>query len=666
MGMFKLKLKRAYYQSDAESFLKTSTSEILGELAAGHSFALEDLQKNAWIDQIRILKDTLINLSQSHIVFEYAIPRMGKRVDVVILFKNVVFVVEFKVGESLHTQSAHDQVLDYSVDLKNFHKGSHSRAVVPIIVATEAPETKLKLQRYDDDVYAPVTANEFDLSKKIENSALRISNQLPLDPKAWIDAPYTPTPTIIQAAQALYQGHSVEEISRSDAGSKNLSITSRAVDKIIESAKQLNQKSICFITGVPGSGKTLAGLNIVCGRHQIGSNEHAVFLSGNGPLVDVLREALAREEVERKKLLGESTTKKDSLRKASTFIQNIHHFRDEMLQSNDPPIEHVVMFDEAQRAWTQEQTRSFMARKKGVKDFDMSEPQFLISALDRHKDWAVVICLIGGGQEINTGEGGLKEWFSAIGDHYPGWNVYVSGQLTDSEYTSGQELYPLIHPERISEVNELHLGVSVRSYRSEHVSSFVKAVLDNNPDKANDLIRDLKHKYPIVISRDLNVAKDWLRAKARGSEGFGVVASAGAYRLRPYGIHVKSSIDPKIWFLNERSDVRSAGFLEEVATEFDIQGLELDWACVAWDANLRRQANIWECRKFSGTSWSNVHDVVRQNFLINSYRVLLTRARQGMVIFVPEGDADDVTREPAFYDPVYKYLRQCGIESIDC
>ena len=246
------------------------------------------------------------------------------------------------------------------------------------------------------------------------------------------------------------------------------------------------------------------------------------------------------------------------------------------------------MFDEAQRAWTLEQTSSFMSRKKGIQGFDMSEPEFLISVLDRHNDWSIIICLIGGGQEINTGEAGLPEWFSAIQRDYPHWDVFVSNKLTDQEYTNGENIYSTLTDKQLTVKNELHLSVSIRSYRSEKLAAFVKAFLDANTQEARAIYAQLKDDYPIVVTRNIDDAKKWLRSKARGGEGFGITASSGAYRLRPHGIHVKSSIEPKTWFLNDSNDVRSAGFLEDVATEFDIQGLELDWTCVAWDANLRK------------------------------------------------------------------------------
>ena len=657
-------MRRAYYSATLEKFQSDQDDLILGELTRNHQFALEDLQRNAWISQILILKKSLTELPGCYVAFEYAIPRMGKRIDIVLLYQGIVFALEFKVGEKNYPNPALEQSLDYAVDLKNFHEQSHSRAIVPIVIATEAVDNDLAIQSYTDRVYHPIKSNQNNFVSHIKQLAEEINEEQALDPVEWIESIYKPTPTIIEAAQALYKGHSVKEISRSDSGAVNLGATSETIAEIIDSSKTKNRKSICFITGVPGAGKTLAGLNIANERHNVDEGEHAVFLSGNGPLVEVLQEALAKNEVAEKKGTAQHITKNQALTKTKAFIQNIHHFRDDALQNDKPPIERVAVFDEAQRAWTLEQTSSFMSRKKGIQGFDMSEPEFLISVLDRHSDWAIIICLIGGGQEINTGEAGLPEWFYAIQKNYSHWDVYVSNKLTDKEYTNGENIYSVLTDSQLSVKDELHLSVSVRSYRSEKLAAFVKAFLDGNTLEAHAIYELLKNNYPIVVTRNIDDAKKWLRSKARGGEGLGITASSGAYRLRPYGIHVKSSIEPKMWFLNDRNDVRSAGFLEEVATEFDIQGLELDWTCVAWDANLRRAGDCWEFKNFRGTEWQNINDEIRKRYLLNTYRVLLTRARQGMVIFVPEGDESDRTRKPDFYDPVFQYLMQCGVACI--
>jgi hypothetical protein len=656
---------RACYSNHILGFLSDSVESILGFLTANYPHStLEDLQINAWVEQVKILKNQLTELKDGQILFEYSIPRMGKRVDNILLIDGIVFVLEFKVGEESYPLYALDQALDYALDLKNFHEQSHTKKIIPILISTHAIEHINVLQPFEDSVFEPLRANKKNLMRILKwASAEHKDGQMDAD--AWQQSIYKPTPTIIEAAQALYKGHSVQEISRSDGGAINLSKTSDAIAKIIDDSKLHNRKSICFITGVPGAGKTLAGLNIANERHNVDEDEHAVFLSGNGPLVQVLQEALARNEVQDKKGTSEEITKNEALRHTKVFIQNIHHYRDDALQTNEPPIGQVAVFDEAQRAWTLKQTSSFMKRKKGILDFTMSEPDFLIGVMDRHNDWAIIICLIGGGQEINTGEAGLPEWFSALQRNHPDWNVYVSDKLIDFEYTRDIDLLSKIQPDKLHIQPDLHLAVSVRSFRSEKVSALVKTILDIDVNKAQGLFSSLQENYPIVLTRSLQTARAWLKKKSRGTERHGLVASSGAMRLKPFGVHVKSKVDPPNWFLNDKEDIRSSYFLEEAATEFDIQGLELDWTCVCWDADLRLNNRQWQYKSFRGTSWNNVNDDIRKLYLKNAYRVLLTRARQGMVIFVPEGDPSDHTRQPEFYDQTAEYLMQCGIPLID-
>jgi hypothetical protein len=647
-------MSRAYYTAPVDTFIQDDSLRILGVLADKHGFELEDQQKFAWNVQIALLKRTLINFN-GHIYFEFSIPRMGKRVDVVLLAKGIIFVLEFKVGEHFYPAYALEQVMDYALDLKNFHETSYQLPIVPILIATEAEPVPISLQAYADNVYVPLKANAISLSKLLKLCLQEIpSNQI--DPIIWEMGQYKPTPTIIEAARALYRGHSVHDISRSDAGADNLSKTSNAIDFIIDQAKHNGKKIICFITGVPGAGKTLAGLNIANRRLQMGNDEYTVFLSGNGPLVRVLREALVRDDISR----GER--RKEASRKAETFIQNIHHFRDEYFQHLNTPLERVVIFDEAQRAWTKEMATSFMKRKRRIQEFNMSEPEFLIRVMDRHTDWAVIICLIGGGQEINTGEAGLLEWFSALKQHFPSWQVHVSQQITDYEYLADKNLADLLPSNQLVVEDRLHLAVSVRSYRSEKVSALIKAILDCDLAAAQALYAQVSPVYPILLTRDLLKAHEWIRQKARGGERFGLLASSGAARLRPEGIIVNANIEVEHWFLDERLDVRSSFALEGVATEFDIQGLELDWAVVAWDADLRYIDGNWDHKSFKGSKWQSVGDVTRQLYLKNSYRVLLTRSRQGMIIFIPFGDKEDPTRQPSFYSGTFNYLQRIGLK----
>lgn len=384
-------MKPAYYQASVAEFLVTDSTAILGELAKHHGFALEQQQRDAWREQIDVMRQSVAHLYDGHIMFEFVVPRMGKRCDVVLVVQGLIIIVEFKVGSVAYDRHAIEQVHDYALDMKNFHRGSHAVPIVPILVATRATcSPKPTLCWAADDVADPLLANARELHDVLAHVlATRCGTRIDFD--RWLTSRYQPTPTIIEAAQALYRDHNVSEIARSDAGAHNLGITSDCIAEIIERSKTERRKAICLVTGVPGAGKTLAGLNIATKRAQEHSDEHAVFLSGNGPLVAVLREALARDQRDR-----EGTSMREAHRKVSSFIQNIHHFRDEALWNPDPPYERVVIFDEAQRAWTREQASKFMQTKRQVTDFNMSEPDFLISVMDRHPDWCVILCLIGG------------------------------------------------------------------------------------------------------------------------------------------------------------------------------------------------------------------------------------------------------------------------------
>ncbi len=659
-------MKRSYYSALVDRFVADSNDAILGALVASHPHELDFRQRNAWIDQIQLFRQLLQAEPgfSGHLFFEFSIPRMGKRADMVLLHAGIVFVLEFKVGERHYTKYALDQALDYGLDLKNFHSGSHDKAIVPMVVATRAPAESAALKNLGDRLYAPLRANSYNLLDVIAGVVSQVQEP-DFDAATWEAAGYRPTPTIIEAAQALYRNHDVEAISRSDAGAINLTNTSQAIDSVIDGVKETDRKAICFVTGVPGSGKTLAGLNIAIDRQNAHEDEHAVFLSGNGPLVQVLREALVRDKVAAAEEQGDKITKKSARTEAWEFIQPIHHFRDEALRDPNPQLERVVVFDEAQRAWTKHKAVSFMQKRDSSSDFDMSEPEFLVSVMNRHAGYAVIVCLIGGGQEINTGEAGLPEWFDALANKFPDWDVYVSGQLEAYEYNRGEDLYAKLAPSRLRVLDDLHLAVSLRSYRAEKVSDCIKAVLDRNEAEAREYIVELRHRYPIVLTRNLDTARQWLREKARGTERYGIVASSGAHRLKPLGLNLKVQIDPVNWFLENDEDIRSSYYMEDVATEFDIQGLELDWVCVAWDGNLCWAEDDWLYRKFKGTKWQRIKKEEDRLFLKNAYRVLLTRARQGMVIFIPKGSGEDPTRDHSFYNPTFDYLARLGIPVID-
>lgn len=672
---------RHYYHNTITKILSQSFDAIWAQLTAVGRGDLLHTQKQAWAEQIKILKAHLSGFS-GDIFFEYSIPRMGKRIDAVLLIDGIVFVVEFKVGSKELTGADINQVWDYALDLKYFHEESHHLPIIPILVATNAKENDILLFQYDDQIVRPILSNGDNIADIIRQSQL-IFPSTQIDNYLWSISRYAPTPTIIEAAQALYKNHSVKDISRSDAD--NLTDTSNYIFRVIEQAKTEQNKVICFVTGVPGAGKTLVGLNIStqsAGKEGV----NAVYLSGNGPLVKILVEALTRDKVRQLKEQGEKRTKKEVAQEVKSFIQNVHHFRDACLEGtiiqdgqivadleyfrseknrdkSYAPIDHIAIFDEAQRAWTKDMTADFMHRKKNRPGFPYSEPEFLISCMDRHKDWVMVVCLVGGGQEINTGEAGISEWIASLNNHFKDWHVHISSRLTDKEYAAGEALSLLADHPNVYTTDELHLAVSLRSFRAEKLSLFVHKLLDMNKVAATETLKELT-KYPIVLTRDVEKAKQWLKSKARGNERYGIIVSSQAYRLRPLAIDVRVKPDPVHWFLSDREDIRSSYYMEDVVTEFDIQGLELDYTCVVWDGDFRYKTNEWGTYSFVGSKWQNIKKDERKMYLKNAYRVLLTRARQGMVIVVPQGNPEDPTRKPEFYDSTYRYLKSIGIEEI--
>lgn len=654
-----------YYSDSIDLFEKKSTNEIIGQITNENQFDSNRNTNQSWRTQIEILKETLIDL-QGELFFEFSIPRMGKRVDCLLIIQNIVFVIEFKVGEKEYLISNLDQVWDYALDLKNFHKPSHSALLIPILVATEAKSENFQFLQtsHEDGLYKPLKANKKNLREILLNGIEFCKSSTTLIDQDYIKGSYSPTPTIIEAAVAMYKNHSVADITRSDADAKNLTTTTKSVSDIIEQAQIKKKKVICFVTGVPGAGKTLVGLDIATKHLDKEKDTHSIFLSGNGPLVAILQEALTRDTVQRAKEIGEKVTKAKAREGVKAFIQIIHHYRDAYLVDPNAPFDHVAIFDEAQRAWNKEQTVNFMRRKKNQPDFAYSEPEYLISCLDRHKDWAVIVCLVGGGQEINTGEAGISEWLYAIKNSFPHWEVQISPNLIDSEYNAFDAIAKIEKDCKTFYNTNLHLSVSMRSYRAENVALFIKQLLDLETQKASETLKLISDKYPIVISRNIESAKNWLKEKARGSERYGIVVSSQAYRLKPLAIDVRVETDPVHWFLGEKDDVRSSYYLEDVATEFQVQGLELDWACVTWDGDFRYSENEWKTFSFVGNKWQNIKKEERKLYLKNAYRVLLTRARQGMVIVVPEGNIEDHTRQPEFYNSTYEYFKRIGLKEI--
>ena len=554
------RLNAAFYADSVAAFLRASDDEVYAPLAAPKGYTLAPEQLSAWHLQLPVLRAALADFTARAaaasaapapwIHLEFDIPRLGRRVDAVLVTQKCVIPIEFKVGAKKFERLDMEQAWDYGLDLKNFHAPSHAAAIFPILCATEAGDSDRRWKPpHADGVRPPFCCSGESLGRGIrlalESVTAAAIHPATINPAEWGTGAYSPTPTIIEAARSLYARHTVHDITRSDAGAVNLAATSECIERIITDAKARGRKAIVFVTGVPGAGKTLVGLNVATRHGRETDTAHAVFLSGNGPLVAVLREALARDEYERIRLTGSAIRKGTCRNKVQAFIQNIHHFRSDTLRSPAAPADHVVVFDEAQRAWDARQLASFMKRKKGIPGFTQTEPDILLSALDRHTDWAVVVCLVGDGQEINTGEAGISAWLESLRSVFPAWDVFISPHLTDSEYAASGALARLckekvprsggpptapgpLSPGALTTDPSLHLSTSMRSFRAENVSRFVKALLDGEADLGRDLFAAFREQYPIVLTRSMRAARRWIRKQRRGTERAGLVASSSA------------------------------------------------------------------------------------------------------------------------------------------
>ena len=705
---------RYLYSDVFGNFLRKDSESIFGELVDNYHGEIIGTTKEAWKGEIALLKKVLVPWSNENaqIIFEYNIPRLGKRIDVVLLLRGLIFCLEFKVGQRAALQADVEQVMDYALDLKNFHLFSHDKKIIPILIPTQhqSSTTEFKPSVYDDGIYNPLITGEEGLQeligKILEHAGVSAQSE---NAANWLISPYSPTPTIIEAARTLYENHSVEDITRHEADKVSTDQTIDYILNVIEDSKNKREKSICFVTGVPGAGKTLVGLDIAVKqtyKDGVKDNENgAVYLSGNGPLVAVLKEALARDNWRKCKEKGEKKKLSDSQREVGEFIQVIHNYRDNMLAKIKNPVEngiveidptkavkpdeetgfgeveHVAIFDEAQRSWTQKRIADYLKRggtygnKLKVPNFPMSEAEFLIWSLDQREDWATIICLVGGGQEINTGEAGIAEWIEALNNKFKKWKVYISDKLTEPEYAEGQVTEKLKGNPNVSFSDKLHLAVSLRSFRAETLSNFIHSLLSFNANAAVLYQEIKKKKYPILLTRDMDKARQWLREHARGNEHTGILVTKVAARFKPLAVNVLAQGDENAihWFLEDKTDIRSSNYLEDAATEIQVQGLELDYACVLWDADMRCENGVWTYHKFNGKDkWNSENNDETKKYMLNAYRVLLTRARQGLVICVPEGNSnktpegfpEDPTRLPEFYDGTYKYLKSLGLDEI--
>ena len=651
---------KAYYCNSIPEFIKDDSSSIIGQLVR-HSFEINIDQADAWENQIKELQTRLHKCGiEGDVIFEYDIVRLGKRIDVILLIRHMVFSLEFKNGKTVFTAQDAQQAEDYALDIKNFHKESEDLYVCPILIATDAPpyHKEQLIGCYPDKQVYLQRENIETLIPKVSEISQRYGEDKRIDFEKWFNSPYYPTPTIIAAAVEAYSSHHLSEIAQSEAGQENINACEAKINEVIEYAQNNNKKCICFVTGVPGAGKTLVGLDVVAKNLDKGDENLSVYLSGNGPLVEVLREALKRSVKEKKQYNRETELA------INTLIQSSFGFKKDNAARVEAPADKILIFDEAQRVWNQEK----MTRKHNDPSMAVSEPYLLYSIMNRHRDWAVMICLVGLGQDIYDGEVGINEWFRCGIEDFTEWELFYSSDIFSQLEDKNINKEMILKCNRCHEVTELHLKTSIRSFRADKQCQFVDYLLDNNSTKTREVYKLIAEKYPVYITRNYAWAKEWVRNQVRGSQRCGVMACSSAQRLKPEGIYVPTDIDVKNWFLAPSDDLRSSNMLEVVASEFKVQGLEIDWGIVCWDADLRRnpKGTDWDYYTFRGTKWNKRNKPEQKRYLLNSYRVLLTRARQGMIIFVPQGvDSEiDATRDLNYYNKIYEYLLECGIKEL--
>ncbi len=612
-------------------------------------------QLRAWDSEIAWLTTSLARMPKAggwQILFEYPLLRLGRRIDAVLVLPNAILVLEFK-GQSYHGHSAREQAEDYALDLQDFHAACRSHPILPIVVAPGARPPADTLPLALPGVASVIETDPAGLGDvfRLLQTVLRFSPAT-LDVPAWEHAAYRPVPTLIEAARMLYSRHGVAEIAEAHADPHNLTRTTGSIRAAIGQARLEGRHTILFVTGIPGAGKTLCGLDAVFGTIAAWG---ATFLTGNPTLVHVLREALARDAAG-----DERAALRAARQRTKSRIQALPKFRDHHVPTAEIPAEHVVIIDEAQRCWTGPYAIA-QTRDKWVQ-LTASEPAHLLDIMARHNDWAVIVCLVGGGQEIHTGEGGIAEWGSSLAAR-PIWRVLAAPDLQNQK-DPRQRLSTL--PGLASDP-VLHLHVGMRSIRDPNAAAWADAMLNGDAACARAI-----GTTALRLTRDLSDMRKALRQASRGTRRAGLVASSGAKRLRADGLgaeleHMDASAVAH-WFLDRwPDDVRASDALEVVATEFSCQGLELDHVGLCWAGDLIRVAGQveWQARAFRGNRWTHPHGAEAIANRRNTYRVLLTRARYQTILWVPRGDVGDRTRQPAEFDLVADFLLACGVPMLD-
>lgn len=656
----------AFLTQTFSDFHKTQNDAILGVLARGNAsarFPIPPEQINAWRDQLAPLKaaiEILVDVHPEaghgwHVLLEYPIPRIGRRIDAVLLMRNIVAVLEFKTGES-SGGGGRQQVEDYALLLSYFHEASRERDIVPVLVRQHfrtAETVGVPVARVQATRLAPMN----ELGKSLEDVCAQLlsGRWQPVPCGSWDNGKFKPIPAIIEAAVALYAGMDVFEIGHSCSSHESLEATTSAIVAAVRGAQQEKEKIICFVTGVPGAGKTLVGLNAV---HHSELRGAASFLSGNRPLVRVLKEALIRDVLRQAQKSGQRRTRAQVSREVETFVHNVHQFAEEYFRNRDKPAQHVIVFDEAQRAWNAAQNGRRFERS-------VSEPEMILEIMGRHSDWAAIIALVGGGQEINRGEAGIGEWGRAL-SNIGEWKVVAAPSILSGGQDTGQLLFEDTEYDRIFPDESLHLSVSLRAIRSQYISDWVNRILEGNCVAAAEVAKNLGMRP--VLTRNINTARTWLRSMCRGTSKMGLVGSAHAARLRADGLETSFDFhrffEWENWFLDDIEDVRSSSRLEVFATQFEIQGLELDWVGVCWGDDFLWGGNRWISYRFNNKRWIARDSDEKHQFRLNAYRVLLTRARQGLVIYVPRADDRDETRMSNGLDMTAAFLLEAGAQEL--
>lgn len=737
-------------------FLTKSENDIVGELND------PSLQIQAWRNQIKSLQKSLSN-KEGQILFEYGITGLSKVCDVILLLSGKIFVLEYKNGSNEYYLADRNQTLCYALRLKYFHSNSNDKDIIPILIATEAENIQDPHKKTDDGVYHLVLCNDAQLNSILDSYCNGTEMQYQSWYHEWENGIFKATPGIIKAAKDIWNKQHVDGLVDDNFNIKSTQIRLEAeknIFNIIKSTKENKRKALIFVTGVPGAGKTLVGLKVSVGAQEYGAS----LLSGNGPLVEVLstalknnldlqQENLKKEDREALKSHKGNTKSLDNLKETiavDSIIRGVYGYKSEIIErlnynvSPDlrnkpgfkfsmkermqPCSQHVIIYDEAQRAWSLTKMRQPGRAKKNWQDSNwaFSEPALLLWDMDQ-LDWGVFICLVGGGQEINEGESGINEWLRTLVEDsdkvdFNNWDVFMAPNLNSSEYQliDGNNLsisdyinkIAISKPTLLHYDTTLHLTECQRSPLATGLSNFINKLVDGEAT-ADDYAK-ISHGYTISLTRNVETAKKFLRERQKQLKPLvtddyvdnstsviaddpqnhilrtGILMSSNGLRLRPLGFEIKKVADylkkTPSWFLDTKEDnVDSSDFLEVALSEFFVQGLEIDLSCVIWDGDFRFDPDTrkWRFFKFNKKSWSekkevpetgrtidsinnkkesNVKTRITQAYMRNAYRVLLTRARLGMVICVPEGSNEDTTRAPEFYDTTYQYLKSLGLK----